>query len=168
MRHALGVAAAAALAWLVVTAGTSGTPASSGASAEAVAPIADEAPGYAVEDFKYPQADKILAEQGITLKRGDGHIILATCGSETGLLEIWTRSSVDRVCFRVTGNSGYLTLEIPAVFNVRGNDYTTQVDMTVDGEKKSYDIAENTWTPVGESTDEQGRQFALVEIRTSK
>ncbi|WP_443073717.1 hypothetical protein [Streptomyces sp. NBC_01478] len=164
MRRVLGAAATTALAWLVVAQGLSGgsTPTASSATA-----VADEAPGYAVEDFDYPQADKILAEQGITLKRGDGHIVLADCGSQSGLLEIMARSS-DMICFRVTGNSGYLALEIPSVYVIRGNDYATQVDMTVGDEEQSYDIAKNTWTPVGESADEQGREFMLVEIRTSK
>lgn len=157
-------ATAGALTWLAVSAGAQGGPAG---QAEAALLVADEGPGYAVEDFDYPQADKILAEQGITLKRGDGHIVLADCASETGLLEVWARAK-DKVCFRVTGDSGWLTLEIPSVYGVKGNDYTTQVDMTVGTEEKSFDVAKNSWTPVGESADEQGREHMLVEIRTSK
>ncbi|MFK0157445.1 hypothetical protein ACIQVL_13120 [Streptomyces sp. NPDC090499] len=163
----LGTAAAAALAWLVATNGLTGATAHHAGSAAALGSVADEAPGYAVEDFAYPGADKILAEQGITLKRGDGHIVLAECGP-TGLLEVWARDRTDKICFRATGNSGYLSLEIPSVYAIRGNDYSTQVDMTVGTEEQSYDIAENAWTPVGESADEQGREFMLVEIRTSK
>jgi hypothetical protein len=166
LRRALGTAAAAALAWLVAT----GAPFGSGATPSAApvtAPIADEAPGYAVEDFNYPQADKILAEQGITLKRGDGHITLADCVSGTGQLEVLARDK-SKICFQVTGNSGWLTLEFPSVYTIKGNDYTTQVDMTTGTEKQSFDIAKNTWTPVGESVDPSGREFTLVEIRTSK
>ncbi|MEU9544947.1 hypothetical protein ACFVYV_42655 [Streptomyces mirabilis] len=167
VRRILGAAATTALTWLVVAQGLLGGSASTASTAAAVHAVADETPGYAVEGFDYPQADKILAEQGITLKRGDGHIVLADCASQTGLLEVWARSS-DLVCFRVTGNSGYLTLEIPSVYAIRGNDYAAQVDMTTADEEQSYDIAKNTWTPVGESADEQGREFMLVEIRTSK
>jgi hypothetical protein len=153
----LGIATAVgALAWLAAAQGGSPTEA-----------VAGETPGYTVEDFDYPQADKILAEQGITLKRGDGHIVLADCASQTGLLEVWARSK-DKICFRVTGDSGYLTLEIPSVYGVKGNDYTTQVDMTVGTEEKSFDVAENAWTAVGESADEQGREFMLVEIRSAQ
>ncbi|MFF4830629.1 hypothetical protein [Streptomyces sp. NPDC001315] len=159
--RALGALVAGGLAWAALASGIQGE---TGGPAVAVA---DEAPGYAVEDFDYPQADKILAEQGIVLKRGDGHIVLADCASQTGLLEIYARSS-DKVCFRVTGTSGYLTLEIPSVYAIKGNDYAAQVDMTVADEEQSYDIAKNTWTAVGESADEQGREFMLVEIRTSK
>ncbi|MBC2868008.1 hypothetical protein H1R13_24540 [Streptomyces mexicanus] len=120
-----------------------------------------------MEDFNYPQADKILAEKNIVLKRGDGHITLADCVSGTGQLEVWARSK-DKICFQVTGNSGWLTLEIPSVYGIKGNDYATQVDMTTGTEEKSFDIDKNTWTAVGESADEQGREFMLVEIRTTK
>jgi hypothetical protein len=158
--RALGTAVGAGtLAWLVMAGASAGT---GGTSA-----VADEAPGYAVENFDYPGADKILAEQNITLKRGDGHIVLADCASQTGLLEVWARSK-DKVCFRITGNSGWLTLEIPSVYGVKGNDYATTVDMTVADEEKSYDVEENAWTAVGESADEQGREFMLVEIRSTK
>lgn len=161
----LGTATVGALAWVALTAGV---PGGSDPVSGAATSVADEAPGYAVEDFAYPNADKILAEQNIVLKRGDGHITLADCASGTGLLEVWAREQTDKICFRVVGNSGWLTLEIPSVYAVKGNDYTTEVDMTVGTEEKSFDIEKNTWTAVGEAADEQGREHMLVEIRTSK
>jgi hypothetical protein len=132
---------------------------SSGADA---VPVSADAPGYAVEDFAYPGADEILEERGIVLKRGDGHIVLTDCGSP-GLLELWARDHSDRICFRVTGDEGYLSLELPAVYAIRGNDYTTTANMTVEGEEKSFTIPANEWTPVGESTD-PGRPHLLVEL----
>ncbi|MFJ7272001.1 hypothetical protein ACIQV3_36095 [Streptomyces sp. NPDC099050] len=129
--------------------------------------IADEGPGYAVEDFGYPDADKILTEQGITLKRGDGHILLADCASGTDLLQVMSRERGEVVCFRVTGTSGYLALEIPAVHAVKGNNYETQIDMTAGADSKTFDIAKNKWTGVGESADAEGRDFMLMEIRTT-
>ncbi len=157
--------ATGALAWAAMGAG-----ALDGASREVSdgALAAEGAPGYAVEDFNYPQADKILAEQNIALKRGDGHITLADCASGTGYLEVMARDKADKICFKVVGNSGWLTLELPAVYAIKGNDYTTAVDMTVGTEEKSFDVAKNTWTSVGESADPEGRDFLLVEIRTSK
>jgi hypothetical protein len=161
---ALAAAMAGVLTWLAVPGGSS----TAGDSApRAAAPVAGEAPGYAVEDFNYPQANKILAEKNIVLKRGDGHITLADCVSGTGQLEVWARSK-DKICFQVTGNSGWLTLEIPSVYGIKGNDYATQVDMTTGTEEKSFDVDKNAWTAVGESADEQGREFMLVEIRASK
>ncbi|WP_151898164.1 hypothetical protein [Streptomyces sp. C8S0] len=121
-----------------------------------------------MEDFNYPYADKILAERNIVLKRGDGHITLADCAGGTGLLEILVRDRTDRICFKVVGNSGWLTLEIPAVYAIKGNDYTTAVDMTVGTEEKSFDINKNSWTAVGETADAEGRDHMLVEIRSSK
>jgi hypothetical protein len=162
MGGALAAAVAGALAWSALAVGPQAQ-----ADGSAVS-VADEAPGYAVEDFAYPDADKILAEQGILLKRGDGHITLADCASGTGLLQVLARREANPICFKVVGNEGWLTLEIPAVYTVRGNDYDTQVDMTVGDEEKTFDIDHNTWTAVGESADEQGREHLLVEIRTSK
>ncbi|MFE9171709.1 hypothetical protein ACFYNZ_19740 [Streptomyces kebangsaanensis] len=155
--------AAAVAAGAVWAAGTHGTPPSAGPSTT----VANEAPGYAVEDFNYPHADRILAEQGILLKRGDGHIVLADCVDGTNQLQVWPRSK-NRVCFDVTGASGYLTMEIPAVYAIVGNDYTTKATMTVDDETTTYDIAKNLWTGVGETADPQGRRFMLVELKTSK
>ncbi|MET8296619.1 MULTISPECIES: hypothetical protein [unclassified Streptomyces] len=162
--RSLGAATAGALAWLAVTSGASSA---SPQGATRVASAAAETPGSAVETFSYPDAAKIQAEQGIILKRGDGHILLAHCTSATDLIQIMARGK-DTVCFRTTGISGYLALEIPAVYNVRGNDYATKVDLTLGDNHTQYDIAKNAWTPVGESTDPQGRNHTLVEIRTSK
>lgn len=160
LARTLGSAAAiGALAWLAL--------AGNGTPSQALVPVVDEAPGYAVEDFGYPDADRILADKNIVLKRGDGHITLADCSSGTGLLEVWARDKA-KICFKVTGVSGWLTMEIPSVHLIKGNDYTTQVDMTVGAEKKSFDITKNSWTPVGESADPEGREFMLVEIRTAQ
>jgi hypothetical protein len=40
--------------------------------------------------------------------------------------------------------------------------------MTVGTEEKSFDILKNSWTPVGEAADTEGRDHMLVEIRSSK
>ncbi|MGW0937401.1 hypothetical protein [Streptomyces sp. NPDC002666] len=161
----LGTAATGALAILAMTSGFLGSPAQETSSGL----VADGTPGYAVEDYNYPQADKILAEKGIVLKRGDGHITLADCAAGTGQLELMSRGNANNnICFDVVGNEGWLTLEIPAVYSVKGNDYSTTVDMTVGTEEKSYEITKNTWTPVGESLDPEGREHTLVEIRAAK
>ncbi|MFJ7154208.1 hypothetical protein ACIQUQ_04655 [Streptomyces sp. NPDC101118] len=157
--------AAGALAWAAITGGAVG--AGSGTGADAMKAVAEEGPGYAIEDYGYPNADKILAERNITLKRGDGHILLADCDSATDLMEVWSREK-EKICFKVSGTRGYLALEIPSVFAVKGNNYSAEVDMTVGTEEKSFDVNKNSWTPVGESADEQGRDFMLMEIRTVK
>ncbi|MEU2834654.1 hypothetical protein [Streptomyces lavendulae] len=151
--------AAGTLAWLAAT--------GSGVTTPTVAPVAAEGPGDAIEDFSYPHADKVLAEKNVVLKRGDGNITLADCSSGTGFLEVWAREK-EKICFKVTGNSGWLTMEIPSVHLIKGNDYTTQVDMTLGTEQKSYTVTKNTWTSVGETVDPEGRQHVLVEIRSTK
>ncbi|MER5487468.1 hypothetical protein ABT024_30235 [Streptomyces sp. NPDC002812] len=162
----VGVAlGASALAWAAIAGGATGV--SAPEDTAAMKAIADEGPGYAVEDFGYPNADKILAEQGITLKRGDGHILLADCASGTDLLQVMTREQSSLICFRVTGSSGYLALEIPAVHAVKGNNYATKVEMTAGADSSTFDIAKNTWTGVGESADPDGRDFMLMEIRAT-
>ncbi|CAM5319753.1 hypothetical protein [Streptomyces abikoensis] len=131
--------------------------------------VADSRPGYVTEDFNYPGAEKIKQEKGITLKRGDGHIVLADCSSATGLMEVWSRKN-EKICFRTTGTSGYLTLEIPSVFAVKGSaEHSADVSLTApEATQQEIKVAKGNWTSVGESTDPQTRAFTLVEIRTSK
>ncbi|MGC9544533.1 hypothetical protein [Streptomyces sp. UG1] len=128
---------------------------------------ADDIPPVAVEDFAYPNADQIYADTGIRLISGDGNILLADCGA-TGLIEVWARGRTDRICFSVKGDSGRIALEVPQVYGIKGNDYEIVADMTVDGTETSYDITPNSWTPVGESADPEGRDHTLVELRATR
>ncbi|MFC5721004.1 hypothetical protein ACFP1Z_12580 [Streptomyces gamaensis] len=121
----------------------------------------------AIEDFSYPDADKILAEKNLKLKRGDGNIMLAECGSSPDLLKFIARDR-DDFCFRVKGSKGYLSLEVPAVTGVQTKEHTAHVEMTVDKKSKSYDIGKNKWQGIGETTDPTGREHVLVEIVTGK
>lgn len=151
--------AAGALAWAVMAGGQ--------ASGAAVATVADEAPGYAVEDFAYPGADKVLAERGIVLKRGDGHIVLADCTPDGNLLRFLARDQAQDVCFKVTGTEGYLSLELTSVHGVKTNDYSnTHLEMTASTDHVEYDVPAGTWKGIGESVD--GRDHTLIEIRTTK
>ncbi len=144
-------------------------PAGAVQSVDQPAAAADELPPFAVEDFEYPQADQILAERGFLLKRGDGHIVLAECGSQDNLLLIYARNQSDHVCFRITGPEGHLTLELPAVFGVETNDYDmTTLDLTVDGEQSTVEIPANTVEAIGESADPDRREHVLVEIRVTQ
>ncbi|GAA3497737.1 hypothetical protein GCM10019016_048400 [Streptomyces prasinosporus] len=155
----LGAAATAgALAWAVLAQGG----AAAGSPAEAVA---GDAPGYAVEDYAYPNADKILAEQNIVLKRGDGHIVLADCAAGADLLRFLARDRED-VCFDVTADTGFLTLELPAVHGVKTDDSAnTHLEMTAEDDQVEYDIPADTWAGVGESVD--AREHVLVEIHVT-
>ncbi|MFF3577761.1 hypothetical protein [Streptomyces mirabilis] len=135
----LGTAAAGALAVLATTAGALVPPSEKADTAS----VADSTPGQAVEDFDHPQADEILAEKNFVLKRGDGHIALADRVAGTGQLELLARNNSGKICVKVVGDEGRLTLEIPAVYSVKGNDRFTTVDMAVGTEEKSFDITRN-------------------------
>ncbi|MFF4603557.1 hypothetical protein ACFY12_12555 [Streptomyces sp. NPDC001339] len=164
---ATGAAAAAGMAAVVALASQDATP-------PPVAPtstvaVADGQPGYAVEDFAYPGADKIKENVGIVLKRGDGHLTLAKCDSANGLMEVYTRKN-GKICFRATGTSGHLTAEIPAVYGIKGTAEQA-ADVTLkapDAKTQQVEIGKGEYKPVGESTDPEGRDHVLVEIRTSK
>ncbi|MEV0259926.1 hypothetical protein AB0I49_01070 [Streptomyces sp. NPDC050617] len=145
-----------------------------GSSATAIAESTDSPPS-AVEDFDYPQADKIFQERGIKLKRGDGHITLTTCDGRPGLVEVYARSTDPadtsgkrHFCFRVTGKAGYLSLELPAVYTAKGNDYAVNLNMITADSEKTFSLDKDKWTSVGEASDPQGRDFTLLEIVAKK
>ncbi|WP_405687071.1 hypothetical protein [Streptomyces sp. NBC_00057] len=128
---------------------------------------ADDVPPVAVEDFAYPEADKIFAEKGIRLKRGDGHIVLTDCATATAPVELYSRGK-GKICLQLTGNSGYLSLEIPQVYGVKTNDYALKLDMEVEGTAASFDVAKNTYASVGQSADPQHRDHTLLEVHATK
>ncbi|MFC4511967.1 hypothetical protein [Streptomyces ehimensis] len=128
-----------------------------------------------VEYLDYPQADKIFQARGIKLKRGDGHIILVECGSRANLIEVYARGmqKVDPIgegkyCFRVTGTSGYLSMEVPRVYGALGNDYNVNLNMATGSETKPFTLNKGVWTAVGKAADEQSREFTLLEIIAKK
>ncbi|MYX94492.1 hypothetical protein GT045_06625 [Streptomyces sp. SID486] len=163
---ATGAVVAACAGAVAFASATSGT--TRHTTVDRAATVVDGAPGYAVEDFNYPGADAIKAQKGIVLKRGDGHVTLADCASGTGLMEVYSRKS-EKICFRATGSSGYLSLEIPSVYGVKGEaDHEADVKLTTDGATQSIDVGKGEWKAAGEAADPDGRDFVLVEIRTSK
>ncbi|WP_181442573.1 trypsin-like serine protease [Streptomyces tateyamensis] len=107
----------------------------------------------AVEDYSYPGAAQILANQNITLKSGDGNIVLADCASGSGLVQLYSRAATpSEVCFKITGPTGYLALEIPQVYNIKGDDHAIKATLSTAGTVSSVDINKNAWTPVGEGS----------------
>ncbi|MDH6543751.1 hypothetical protein [Streptomyces sp. SPB4] len=156
------VAAAACITLAVTATHASEAPARSGTAAAAA-----DLPPYATEDFTYPDAARIQAELGITLKRGDGHIVLADCASASGLMEVYSRTR-GKICFRATGKTGHLSLEVPAVYGMKG-DATHQADVTLtaEGSKQNVTVAPNEWKGVGEAADPERRDHVLVDITVS-
>jgi hypothetical protein len=161
-------AAAIAVGGLFAPAALADASSSAPASSEAVV---DELPPFAVEDFNYPGADRILEERGFLLKRGDGHIVLAGC-SEANVIRVSARGLANEdVCFRVTGDSGFLTLELSGTYLVQTNDYgNTHLELAAaSGDEQVYDVGPNDLQSVGESDpSSEGQRFSLLEIRVSR
>ncbi|MEU8437605.1 hypothetical protein AB0F18_32860 [Streptomyces sp. NPDC029216] len=154
-------AAAACIALAVTTTHASEAPAQSTTSVSA-----DLAP-YAVEGFAYPDAARIQAELGITLKRGDGHIVLADCASASGLMEVYSRTR-GKICFRATGKTGHLSLEVPVVYGMKGDTtHQAAVTLTAEGSTQNVTVAPNEWKGVGEAADPERRDHVLVDITVS-
>jgi hypothetical protein len=168
MRRATKAATIATLAGAGAMAMAVGVLAPAGATQSSSAAV-DDLPPFAVEDFEYPRADQILAERGFLLKRGDGHIVLAEC-TQPNVLSVSARGLAgEDVCFRVTGDEGFLTMELPGAYLVHTNDYTTtELETTVDGESTSYEFGSDEWGSIGEAVDPESREHTLVEIRVSR
>jgi hypothetical protein len=148
-----------------------------GGSAMALAGYAaeDEAPSL-VEDFSYPGAAAIEADRGIKLIKGDGNITLTGCGADPNLpptdvilVQTTAVGSPDKTnhCFKATGTSGFLTMEIGEVYFIRGEAQRTVAakvevqDTTTVVETEQVDPGE--WQPIGIG---QGRgEATLLELR---
>lgn len=129
------------------------------------------APPVAVEDYGYPGADRILAEQGIKLKKGDGRILLADCDQTAQQIRVLTvkDDSVGRqgtYCFKAMGKTGRLTLELPRVFAVEAPDHPVSADLTADGRTTTVNVPQGGFESVGEGTV-GGARSVLVELRVT-
>ncbi|MEV6023600.1 hypothetical protein [Streptomyces sp. NPDC052036] len=80
----LAIAGAAAFVALV------GAPVLASADPQPPGGSAGATPPSAVEDFAYPNADRIQRDQGIKLIKGDGHITLSTCDDSAQQIKVLT------------------------------------------------------------------------------
>ncbi len=125
-------------------------------------------PPALVEDYSYPGADRILAEKGIELKKGDGRILLADCDQAAQQIRVYTVGTplpTARTC-TASGPSGRpakLTLELSRVFAVETADHSVRADLTANGETTSVLVDKNDWASVGEGTV-GGAKSVLVEL----
>ncbi|MFF0967207.1 hypothetical protein ACWDQO_20670 [Streptomyces sp. NPDC003703] len=120
---------------------------------------------HLVEDFSYPGAEKIRAEQGITLKRGDGHITLTDCAASYDIM-VKSRTAQKNYCFTVLGKTGLLTLELPDAFGLWTQQHPVQATLTADGKKTVVKAPANDYTPMGEA-GATGVPSVLVELRVT-
>ncbi|MGW6822988.1 hypothetical protein [Streptomyces sp. NPDC055005] len=145
--------------------------ASATSSTAAAAPAANDVPPFAVEDFSYPNADKILSEKGIKIIKGDGHLLLADCNPSAPQIKVRTVSDAATgragvYCFGATGKSGFVTLELPRVTSLETADHPISADLTAEGQTKTIDVPEDDFKPVGEGDIPSGaKRSVLVELR---
>ncbi|MEG8279299.1 hypothetical protein [Streptomyces sp. AHA2] len=128
-------------------------------------------PPVAIEDYKYPGADRIMAEKGIKLKQGDGRILLAECDQAAQQIRVMTveDGSVGRqgtYCFRALGKTGRLTLELPRVFAMEAADHPLSADLTANGKTTTVNVPQGGFESVGEGTV-GGARSVLVELRVT-
>ncbi|WP_246159210.1 FG-GAP-like repeat-containing protein [Catellatospora sichuanensis] len=133
--------------------------------------------------YPYPDAAAILAAQNVRLISGDGHIVLADCATppqgDIGLLKVWTTdemigtSGIGLVCFKVTAASGLLNLQVPGVYEIRGDGQRTGTghEVTAElvsdaGEEITVQVDRDGSTPVGLGTDPDASPTMLLQLRT--
>ncbi|MEU6154513.1 hypothetical protein ABZ816_31440 [Actinosynnema sp. NPDC047251] len=150
--------------------------ATGGALAIAGAQTAADAQSSLVEDFSYPGADVVWEQRNIRVIRGDGRLVMTTCGSP-GLIEVRrSNATLDKdvawrghYCFKATGPSGRLEVEIPDTFQFNGLaerrvDVVAKVDDKIENKSGVKDI----WTGIGVADDQEGKGPAiLLEIKVS-
>ncbi|KJY24479.1 trypsin-like serine protease, partial [Streptomyces sp. NRRL S-495] len=157
----------AALAVPLLAAGlvTSAAPASA-------APASPSASGSGapalVENYVHPGAASILADRHITVRSGDGHIQLVDCTAGSNLLRLFSRAATpSETCFRITGATGSLQLEIPKVYSIKGDaDHSVTATFTSDGNPVYVGVPRNAWTQVGEGNP-GGSSTTLLELNAS-
>ncbi|WP_327436406.1 hypothetical protein OG279_37055 (plasmid) [Streptomyces sp. NBC_01201] len=136
-------------------------------AAPQTAVTADTATGMpsAVEDFSYPNADKVFEQRGITLKRGDGSITLVDC-SDAWNIKVESRVDNSGYCFNAMAKTGYLTLELPDAYGVWAEEHPVKATLTAEGKETTVSVPANKYQPVGEAGD-SGLESVLVELRVT-
>ncbi|MEU9945541.1 hypothetical protein [Streptomyces lavendulae] len=120
----------------------------------------------AIEDFAYPNAAKIQAEQQILLKRGDGHITLVDCAAGTPDIQVKSRSGQKMYCFGVNAPKGYVTLELPASFGIWTKDYPVKATITTADTQTVIEAPAHDYKPFGEAGTGNASSV-LVELRVT-
>ncbi|MEU9824002.1 hypothetical protein [Micromonospora chersina] len=142
----------------------------------ATASQAEDVPPSLEEDFNYPGAAKILADHGLKLYKGDGHIVWTVSRSmdddiQCAAGEIQVEQIVDFAgtyhCFKILGATGYLTLEIPGTFGIRGGTETVEATANLPEGQEKFTIPPNQSVPIRPGTGSEPPQAVLVEIRVN-
>ncbi len=138
---------------------------------------APEGQSLLVEDFAHPGAEAVLAEHGLRVFKGDGHISFVTSygydeglSCEPGQLQVERMFDIEPYgafyCFETSGTSGYLTLEVPSTFLIRGGHQPVTATAEVPGEAPvTIQVPPGTSMPVAPGEGAELPQAILVELR---
>ena len=128
--------------------------------------------GYTVETFQHPDAGRIATKYNILLTEGDGNIVQDSCSSleEQIIVESytgdWDRTSWPKICFTLTGETGWLSLEIPSSYAVRASrNHALTVTTRDDVKTDTVTVAADTYKNINTSIDETG--VAVIELRVT-
>ncbi|MEV6964221.1 S1 family peptidase [Hamadaea sp. NPDC051192] len=146
-----------------------------------VAPRPIEVRDTLVEKFAYPGAAEILAQLNVRLIAGDGHILLADCTTppvnNVGVIQVWTTEQVGpdasgHICFKVTAATGRLDLQVPGVFEIRGDGQQTgyghglvAVVDTASAAPITVVVNPSGSTQVGQGADPSNEPTTLLQLR---
>jgi lysophospholipase L1-like esterase len=130
-----------------------------------------------VEQRDYPEAEAVLAERGIRLKKGDGHITLVQCAGTPvpNLIEVRSVVGNKRFCFlvntppgyRASYQASYLTLELPETYLLKGDTHDVTATLTAGGETTTVDLPRDGWVSVGTRADPAGAPATLTALRAN-
>jgi len=147
-----------------------------------VTPAAADPPAdpSTVEDFAYPGAAAILSAHDVKLVSGDGHILFADCATPpvdgVSVMKVWTTEPIRSgggglVCFKVTADRGWLTLEVPGVYEIRGDGQRTgtghavTAEVTTDaGQHTTVAVNPSGSTQVGIGVDQGNAPTTLLRL----
>ena len=169
MRRMLPVAGVSAVLALA------GTPMLASADSQPSGGATGATPPSAVEDYAYPNADRIQRDQGIKLIKGDGHITLTTCDDSAQQIKVLTVQGPSgdpqgAYCFKASANSGYLSLELPRVFALETADHPISADLRPQDDPtapvKTVNVDKKSVKSVGEGTA-GGAPTVLLELRVT-
>ncbi|MEW1551829.1 hypothetical protein [Streptomyces tsukubensis] len=120
---------------------------------------------HAVEDFAYPGAANIQTEKGITLKRGDGRIVLTAC-DRTEDIAVITLVGEKEYCFDVLAKPAYLTLEVAGAYGTWAGEHPIKHTLvTADGTKSVVTAVANDFTGYGSAAGTNPAKSTLIELR---
>jgi hypothetical protein len=138
-------------------------------------PAASDPETSIVETYDYPGAAQILDQHGLMVFRGDGHIVFVTSHTydedqcATGQLQVEKALTAEPYgvyyCFRTRGTQGFLTLEVPATFGIRGGDTPIRATAELPTGDQTFDVPPNGFVAVDPGTGSATPQAVLVELR---